>query len=83
VQEQAGKSVKILAVLPQSASEAEQYLNGEGVHVDQVKQVELGSIGVRGTPTMLLVNSGGVVTKVWPGKVQSEDEDKVSGILGG
>ena len=77
VQDEVGKGVKIVAVLPQTVTEAEQYLNGEGVRVDQVEQVPMGSIGIRGTPTMLLVNSSGVITKMWVGKIQTEQEQEV------
>ena len=66
-----------MAILPQSVAAAEQYLNGEGVHVDQVRQVTLGDIGIRATPTMLLVNSAGVVTKIWVGRVKPEQEQDV------
>jgi hypothetical protein len=73
LQEQMG-NVKTVAVLPQPVSEAEQYLSGEGVHVDQVKQAKMSGIGVSGTPTMLLVNSAGVVTKDmgWKGPTGAE-----------
>jgi hypothetical protein len=83
LQAEVGKSVKLVAVLPQSATEAQQYLSGEGVQVTQVKQIELGELGVQGTPTLLLVNSSGVVTNIWAGKVRSEDEDKVLSTLKG
>lgn len=69
--------MKTVAILPQSVAAAEQYLNGEGVHVDQVRQVTLGDIGIRATPTMLLVNSAGVVTKIWVGRVKPEQEQDV------
>jgi hypothetical protein len=72
----AGKGVKIVAVLPQPLAEAEQYLKGEGVRVDQVKQATPGSIGVRGMPTMLLVNERAVVTGVWEGKVDAQQQDQ-------
>ena len=68
-----GAGLKTVAVLPQPVVESEQFLSGEGVHVDQVKQVAMGGIGVMGTPTMILVNSAGVVTKVWSGKVKPEN----------
>lgn len=77
LQDQVGKSLKSVAVVPQPVAEAERYLNGEGVHVDQVKQVTMASVGIRGTPTILLVNSGGVVTKMWVGKIQPEQEQEV------
>jgi hypothetical protein len=77
LQEQVGKSLKTVAVLPQPVPESEQYLSGEGVHVDQVKQATMSGLGVRGTPTMLLVNGAGVVTKIWVGKIQPEQEQQV------
>lgn len=81
LQQELGKSVKVVAVLPQPAAESESFLSGEGVQVDQVKQVPPGSIGVRGTPTMLLVDSKGVVTRVWTGKVQDAEQDNVLAVL--
>jgi Redoxin len=81
LQQEAGKNVKMVAVLPQPVAEAEQYLNGEGVHVDQVKQASLGTIGIHGTPTMLLVDGKGVVAKVWTGKLSEPEQEQVLSIL--
>jgi hypothetical protein len=75
------KTLRTIAVVPQPANEAEQYLKDEGVRVDQVKQASLGDIGVRGTPTLLLVNSAGVVTNVWVGRLQPEREQQVLAAL--
>lgn len=50
LQEQVGKSLRTVAVLPQPVAEAEQYLNGEGVHVDQVKQATMSGMGSGGRP---------------------------------
>ncbi len=83
LQKEAGRSVRILAVLPQPVAEAEEYLKGQDVHVDQVRQADLGAIGIHGTPTMLLVNSGGAVTKVWTGKLQPKEQDQVLSVLRG
>jgi thioredoxin-related protein len=73
----AGANVKIVAVLPQSVAEGQQYLSSGGVHVDEVKQVPLDSLGVRGTPTLMLVNDAGVVTDIWVGKLPPDQETKV------
>ena len=81
VAKEAGGNLKLLAVLPQSAVEARQYLDREGVRVDDVRQSPLESIGVSGTPTLLLVNGKGVVTDLWVGKVQPEQEDQVLAVL--
>jgi len=59
LQGQVGKSLKTVAVLPQPVAEAQEYLKGEGVHVDQVEQASMAGVGIRGTPTMLLVNGAG------------------------
>jgi len=75
--EQVGKGLKTVAVLPQPVAESEQYLKSEGVHVDQVKQVSMGDIGVQGTPTMLLVDGTGAIARVWFGKIQPEQEEQV------
>jgi len=73
----AEKEVKMIAVLPQPVTEAQQYLSGAGVRVDEVRQVPLNTLGVRGTPTLLLVNDLGVVTDVWVGRLQPDQEAQV------
>lgn len=75
------KDIKLLAVLPESASEGEQYLSREGVHVDRVSQVSLASAGIAGTPTMFLVDSGGVVTHFWAGKLDPPVQEQVLSLL--
>jgi hypothetical protein len=77
-----GTDVKMLAVLPQPVAEAQQYLGNAGVHVDDVRQVSLNSLGVRGTPTLLIVNDAGVVTDVWVGKLQPDQENQVLTAMG-
>lgn len=74
--------VKLVAVLPQPVAEAQRYLSGGGVHVDDIKQISLNTLGVRGTPTLLLVNDVGVVTDVWVGKLQLDQEVQVLTALG-
>ena len=79
----AGKDVKMVAVLPQPVAESEQYLSRLDVQVDQVKQASLPSLGVRGTPTLLLVNDVGVVTHTWEGKLLPYQEAQVLKNIGG
>lgn len=67
----------LLAVLPQPVEEGKRYLETLGVAVDEIKQSSLNAIDVRGTPTLLLVNSDGVVTNSWIGKLQAEQEAEV------
>lgn len=81
--EQSSNNVKTVAVFPQPVDEAQKYLNGEGVRVDQIAQADLNRIGVRGTPTMLLVNSVGAVTNVWVGELQPSQQVQVLNALKG
>jgi len=81
IQKAKAKDLKLLAVLPQPITESHKYLEGEGVTVDDVKQAQLDSIGVSGTPTLLLVESKGAVAQVWQGKLHPEQEDGVVAVL--
>jgi Redoxin len=63
-----------VAVLPQPVDEGKKYLGELGIAVDDVRQLTPSSIGVRGTPTLLLVNKDGVVTDEWVGKLPPPKE---------
>jgi len=73
----------MVAVLPQPVPEGEQYLSGEGLQVDLVKQESLSRLGIRGTPTMLLINAAGIVSKVWVGKLEAKQQQQVLSLLSG
>lgn len=62
LQQQNLKNVRLVAVLPQSVEDGRNYLTGLGVSLDQIVQAPLASVGVSGTPTLLLINHEGVVT---------------------
>lgn len=70
-------NTRIIAVLPQSISDGRDYLNRLGVTVDGIKQASLSSIGVRATPTLILVDRNGVVVESWVGKLPNTEEAKV------
>jgi hypothetical protein len=73
---QSGK-VHVMAVLPQPTREAMDYLSELGIPITDVRQVKLGEVKVRGTPTLLLVGNTGVVEKVWIGKLPADKESEV------
>jgi|ERR1044072_421683 thiol-disulfide isomerase/thioredoxin len=75
--ETADGKAKLIAVLPTSDSEGRKYLKELGVNISEVKQVSLDSIGVTGTPTLILVNEAGVVTRAWVGQLQPDGEAEV------
>jgi len=59
--------VLIVAVLPQPTDEARSYLENLGVSTAVVKQAPLASVSVSATPTLMMVNSDGMVTDSWIG----------------
>jgi hypothetical protein len=81
-QKLAGEAVKsgkvhLMAVLPQAPHEATAYLSEIGVPIADVRQIQLGDVNVRGTPTLVLVGNTGVVERVWIGKLPADKESEV------
>jgi hypothetical protein len=70
-------NTRLVAVLPQPVDASRKYLSDLGIAVDDVRQLPPNSLGVRGTPTLLLVNKDGVVTDSWRGKLSPDKELEV------
>ncbi len=75
------RKTQVIAVLPQPVEEGRSYLERIGVSVDEIRQLPLDQIGVHGTPTLLLVDASGVVTKFWVGKLPPTQEAAVLDLL--
>jgi thiol-disulfide isomerase/thioredoxin len=69
--------VSFLAVFPQGVEESTKYLAAKGVRVDQVLSAEPPAVGVRGTPTVLLVDGNGVVRDAWYGQLDETGQAKL------
>lgn len=76
-------NTRLVAVLPQELGEGQEYLKKLGVEVDGVKQSSLASVGVRGTPTLILVDRRGQVIESWAGKLPPDQEAEVLSRLQG
>jgi len=70
-------NLRLIAVLPQPVADSHRYLKELGVTVDAVQQLPLDSLGVKGTPTLIVANSEGVVADSWRGKLTSDKEAEV------
>jgi hypothetical protein len=78
VQETRGNDrIGLVAVLPQDAGQARNYLHSLGIDVAEVRQLPLRSVGVAGTPTLALVDSKGIVVQSWLGKLSASSESEV------
>lgn len=83
IQQTAGKNVNIVAVLPQSPKEAEKYLNDLHIAGIEVRQAELDSLSIGGTPTIIVADAKGKITDVWLGRLRPEKENEVLARLKG
>jgi len=81
VQAASSKGVKIVAVLPQSVQEAQDYLSSIAVPVFDVRQSSLNPLKVSGTPTLILVDDKGQVAASWAGKLPTAKEAEVLAAL--
>jgi AhpC/TSA family len=71
------KDVRLVAVFPQETEEAKKYLNQLAVPIADVRQGSLGSLGVRGTPTLMIVDRTGTIKQSWTGRLSAERESEV------
>lgn len=74
-------NVRLVAVLPQTVGDSQQYLSKLGITVDEIKQSSLNSMGVSGTPTLILADNTGSVSGAWVGKLPADKEAEVLGRL--
>ena len=70
-------TMRLVSAFPtsaQSAEETRKYFSDGGVVLDDALPARFPFIGVRGTPTVALVDSGGNVSAVWTGKLSPDGE---------
>jgi hypothetical protein len=75
-------SVKLIALFPHSVGEGTEYLESLGVVIRDLRQEQLDLLGVKGTPTIILLNDEGIVTRSWVGRLSPERETEVLDSLG-
>ena len=71
------KSVRVIAVLPETVDASRQYLSENQIAVDEVLKGNPSDLMVRGTPTLILIDKIGIVLNSWVGKLPSDKENEV------
>ena len=71
------KKTRVIAVFPQPINESEEYFAKHDIKVSALHQALPASLGVRGTPTLILVDSNGAVIQFWDGMVPPEVENEI------
>jgi hypothetical protein len=79
--DRANGRVDIIAVLPQSLAEAQLYVQKSLAPSVQVVSARLDSVGVGGTPTLLLVDQAGKVEQAWIGKLDDQRQQQVESLV--
>ena len=69
------QNVRLLAVLPNSAEEAKAYVQSIKLPIDDIRTGPLASYKIAGTPTLLFVNSSGIVERVWFGDASGRENE--------
>jgi peroxiredoxin len=71
------RDVQVIAVFPQQVGDGKQYLGKLGVPISDVRQAAFDSLGVRGTPTLMIVDRNGKVEQSWVGRLSPDKESEV------
>jgi hypothetical protein len=68
------QGLRMVAALPEKQEEAESYLKENGIEADEVISMEVTKLGVRGTPTLLLLDGQNKLEELWVGKLNDSQE---------
>jgi hypothetical protein len=71
------QGLRLVAVLPEKQEEAASYLKEQGIGVDEVVSMPVSKLGVRGTPTLLLLDGQSKLEEAWVGKLNDSQEAQV------
>lgn len=75
VEEQRAKGdVAVVAVFPDSAEAVKSFCDRYSLRLRAIPDLRLSSLGVRGTPSVILVNRTGTIRKVWQGLLTPEKQ---------
>jgi peroxiredoxin len=76
-----GSKRAAVAMLPQAPADAARYLSSLGLAVDSIVHAPPSALGLSGTPSVLVINSQGIVQRVWLGRLPEKKENDVLGYL--
>ncbi|HEU4625615.1 MAG TPA: rhodanese-like domain-containing protein [Steroidobacteraceae bacterium] len=76
-----GRSLRTIALFPEPEDAATDFLAIHGVRMDVLRRVKLSTIGITGTPTLILTDERGRVLQSWIGRLSPEQEEDVLRVL--
>jgi hypothetical protein len=72
-----GTKTHVYAVFPPAETGSDTYLASRSVRVDGVASERLDALGVRGTPTVLVVDAKGKIARAWVGALNDAQKQEV------
>jgi len=72
-----GKSSRIIAILPDDDPTARAFFQDARLDIVYLPNIQFPIFGIEATPTVLIVDSGGVVRKEWTGKLSPWVQEEV------
>jgi hypothetical protein len=66
--------IGVVAIAPQPVEQTKEYLERLGVAITEVRQAQLQTFGIGGTPTLVFVDRRGMVERVWRGALSKDRE---------
>jgi hypothetical protein len=76
-QQRAQQATRIVAVFPNPQTEVDQYKQQNQLNLESLPAVNSSTLGVTGTPTLILVDSAGRVVDFWIGKLSEAEQQQV------
>ncbi len=81
IQEAEKRQVKWLAILPNSVEEGKQYLQSLNLPIENVQSASLASYNIPGTPSLLFVNSAGIIKGAWLGAKPTREKEMLDELV--
>lgn len=75
-------NVKLIFAFPHNRQDGIDYLHAEQIVAKDAIRISMQSLDIRGTPTLLLLNSEGKILAKWVGELSRPVEDYIVSILG-
>jgi len=82
VQSNSSSAVRLIAIFPNSEEDARAELRGLGIDIREVYRVSFGTLGIAGTPTLILLDPSGRIKSLWEGALSSKTQSEVFSKLG-
>ena len=72
-----GSSISVIAVFPEAENEVKKYVQEQHLNLETFSGIDLNSLNLAGTPTMVLIDGSGKIIDFWIGKPSKDIEQEI------